>query len=202
VAILTGGGHEVISAGSVRADDEAGVKGLLDEHKPSHVVCFIGRTHGAGINTIDYLEQPGKLVENVRDNLFSPVFLAMECVLRKTHMVYLGTGCIFSADDPANSWYTEEAKPDFFGSSYSTVKGFTDRLMHSELLEKFVLNVRIRMPLVADLHKVGSSPCITRLTRARGTQRNFITKIITYEKICSLHNSMTVLPDMVRTLSR
>ena len=156
MAILTGGGHEVISAGSVRADDEAGVKGLLDEHKPSHVVCFIGRTHGAGINTIDYLEQPGKLVENVRDNLFSPVFLAMECVLRKTHMVYLGTGCIFSADDPANSWYTEEAKPDFFGSSYSTVKGFTDRLMHSELLEKFVLNVRIRMPLVADLNKVCS----------------------------------------------
>jgi len=35
---------------------------------------LIGRTHGTYegqyIGTIDYLEKPGKLVENVRDNLF------------------------------------------------------------------------------------------------------------------------------------
>ena len=56
-----------------RVDDMVEVERELDETKPTHVVSFIGRTHGE-INrqkypTIDYLEQPGKLQENLRDNL-------------------------------------------------------------------------------------------------------------------------------------
>ena len=68
--------------------------------------------------------------------------------------------------------------PNFFGSGYSTVKGFTDRLM--PLLEGEILNLRIRMPIVGE-----------------DNPRNFITKITTYEKICSIPNSMTVLPELL-----
>ena len=50
-------------------------------------MSFIGRTHGKigdkEYPTIDYLEQPGKLVENTRDNLFSPLVLAILC--KKQH---------------------------------------------------------------------------------------------------------------------
>ena len=72
----------------------------LDTIKPTHVISFIGRTHGTigdkEYTTIDYLEQPGKLVENIRDNLFSPISLALACKEQNIHYTYLGTGCIFS----------------------------------------------------------------------------------------------------------
>ena len=45
---------------------------------------------------------------------------------------------------------------------------------------KNVLNLRIRMPITGDMNS-----------------RNFITKITTYEKICSIKNSMTVLPELL-----
>ena len=50
-------------------------------------ISFTGRTHGKIdgylVNTIDYLEYPGKTIENVRDNLFGPLILADLCVKNK-----------------------------------------------------------------------------------------------------------------------
>ena len=104
--------------------------------------------------TIDYLEQPNKLVENIADNLYGPVSLAILCTRYGIHLTYLGTGCIFEYDDthPMDSTnsadqlgFTESDRPNFFGSSYSVVKGYTDRFM--KLYESSVLNLRIRMPI-------------------------------------------------------
>ncbi len=142
---------------------------------PTHVIAFIGRTHGEGFTTIDYLEQPGKLKENINDNLFSPIMIAEACRRLKIHFTYLGTGCIFTYGEERT--FTEESLPNFFGSSYSTVKGFTDQLMKNY---ENVLNLRIRMPITDTKNP-----------------RNFITKITTYEKICSTPNSMSVLPDLL-----
>ena len=172
---------------SVRADDETSVEKEIQELKPTHLLSLIGRTHGKigekEYTTIDYLEQPGKLVENVRDNLYSPVLLGILAQKYNIHLTYMGTGCIFNYDDTHPfgqeiNGFSEQDKPNFFGSSYSIVKGFTDRLMHQ--LESNVLNLRIRMPITADLSK-----------------RSFITKISTYEKVCSIPNSMSVLPDLI-----
>jgi dTDP-4-dehydrorhamnose reductase len=150
-------------------------------------MSFIGRTHGifegTKITTIDYLEKSGKLVDNIRDNLYSPISLAILCKEKDIHFTYLGTGCIFEYDNDhpfgeEMDGFTEESKPNFFGSSYSIVKGFTDQLMH--LFEDSVLNVRIRMPITDE-----------------NIERNFITKITTYKKICSIPNSMTVLNELI-----
>ena len=167
---------------SVRADDEQSVANELDTIKPTHVISIIGRTHGPGYTTIDYLEQSGKLVENVRDNLYAPLVLAIQCKMRNIHYTYFGTGCIFSKPHTEGS-YTEESLPDFTGSGYSTVKGFTDRIMHSDMFNSNTLNIRIRMPITSTINP-----------------RNFITKITTYAKICSVHNSMTVLPTLLPIL--
>jgi 3,5-epimerase/4-reductase len=180
VQLLKKFSHDIIQTHH-RADDEASVATLLDTHQPTHVISFIGRTHGPGHSTIDYLELPGKLKENVCDNLYAPVTLAFQCAKRNIHYTYLGTGCIFLAEEPTTSSYNENALPDFFGSAYSVVKGYTDRLMHN--FKDSALNVRIRMPITAD-----KSP------------RSFITKITTYDKICSIPNSMTVLPNLLPLL--
>lgn len=172
-------GETVIDA-EARADNEVQVEAEILSHQPDRILCLIGRTHGPGHSTIDYLEQKGKLVENVRDNLYSPVVLALLGKKHGIHVTYLGTGCIFTYS-PYAITFEEKDQPNFFGSCYSTVKGFTDRLMH--FFDDSVLNLRIRMPIVGYHHP-----------------RNFITKITNYAKICSIQNSMTVLEDMIPAL--
>ena len=169
--------------GEARVDNIEDVHKELVLYRPTHVVSFIGRTHGTigekEYTTIDYLEQPGKLRENICDNLYAPISLALACKERGIHYTYLGTGCIFSyVNGKEDQGFTEADLPNFFGSGYSTVKGFTDRLMHQ--LGDHVLNLRIRMPIVGE-----------------DNPRNFITKITNYAKICSIPNSMTVLPELL-----
>jgi len=179
--------HIFYIEGCSRVDNEIELSKEIKNTDPTHVVSFIGRTHGKIddkiYTTIDYLEQEGKLVENIRDNLFSPLLLCDICSKNNIHFTYLGTGCIFKFDEEhpfgkEENGFNEKSKPNFFGSSYSIVKGYTDRLMH--LYEDKVLNLRIRMPITGE--KNG---------------RNFITKIVNYEKICSVPNSMTVLPELL-----
>ena len=173
--------------GTARVDNIESLQKEIKEIHPTHIVSFIGRTHGQigekYYSTIDYLEQTGKLKENVRDNLFSPLVLGILCKKMDIHLTYLGTGCIFKYDrdhpfGKEEQGFIESSLPNFFGSGYSTVKGFTDRLM--PMLEGKILNLRIRMPIVGE-----------------DNPRNFITKITTYEKICSIPNSMTVLPELL-----
>jgi len=159
----------------VRADNEEEVEKVILDYNPTNIISFIGRTYGNGINSIDYLEQKGMLKYNVRDNLFAPMVLASISNKYNIHYIYLGTGCIFNQNNPLDKSYNEEDKADFFGSSYSTVKGFTDRLMR---MYPNTLNLRIRMPIVDYKHP-----------------RNFITKITEYYKITSMPNSMTILKD-------
>jgi dTDP-glucose 4,6-dehydratase len=171
--------------GISRVDNIIDLEKEIIEIKPTHILSLIGRTHGKIDDivypTIDYLEKEGKLVENIRDNLFSPLILAILLQKLNIHYTYLGTGCIFNYDDEhpyeEKNGFTESSSPNFFGSSYSIVKGYTDRIMH--LFPK-VLNLRIRMPI-----------------NDEENERNFITKIVNYKKICSIANSMSVLPELI-----
>ena len=178
-----------IKARSRANDSESIIQELNANPQITHIMSFIGRTHGIyeghKITTIDYLEKPGKLVDNVNDNLYSPLNLALLCKERGLHFTYLGTGCIFEYDEAHPfgqeiNGFTEESRPNFFGSGYSIVKGFTDQLMNNQIFEDTVLNLRIRMPITDEVN-----------------ERNFITKITTYQKVCSIPNSMTVLNDMI-----
>jgi len=175
----------IIIDGLVRLDNMEELGKEIKEVLPSHIIGFTGRTHGKigdkVYSTIDYLEEEGKLVDNIRDNLQGPLNLSIISKKMGIHYTYLGTGCIFEYDlghpfGKEVNGFTEECKPNFFGSSYSIVKGFTDKLLHN--FEESVLNLRIRMPITED-----------------NNPRNFISKITKYSKICSIPNSMTVLPD-------
>lgn len=184
--LLLQGGHHVV-VGNERAEDFTELEEEIKREQPTNIISTIGRTHGEigeiKYTTIDYLEQKGKLRENVRDNLFSPTVIAILSAKLGIHYTYLGTGCIYTYDEEhpyeeALNGFKEDSKPNFFGSSYSIVKGYTDMLMN--MFNTTVLNVRIRMPITDEIHP-----------------RNFITKITSYKRICSINNSMTVLPDLL-----
>jgi hypothetical protein len=117
----------------------------------------------------------------MRDNYIAPMHLAQICEAQGILFVYLGTGCIFIYTDEKRT-FTEEDVPNFFGSSYSIIKGFTDQEIRRF---RTTLQLRIRMPIAAAV-----------------SGRNFIDKIAGYPNICSIPNSMTVLDDMWNILDR
>ena len=170
--------HHVTIATS-RADDYYAALHEIKEVQPDCVISFLGRTYGTAdgtlIPSIDYLELPGKLKENMRDNFDAPYNLARACENLGIHFVYLGTGCIYTYTDDKKI-FTEEDMPNFFGSGYSTVKGYTDKILRNF---PNTLQLRIRMP-------------VSKLVSGR----NLIDKLVAYPNICSIPNSMTVLDDM------
>jgi dTDP-4-dehydrorhamnose reductase len=174
--------EDEIVASSLRVQADNSVKLREQIEGCDRVICCIGRTSGTladgtFVNTIDYCET--NLCENLRDNFVAPMLLAMLCEQTGKHLLYIGTGCIFSWDTNANTerQVMEEEYPDFFGSAYSVVKGQTDSLIREY---KNVCNCRIRMPV-----------------SNRNHPRNFISKIVGYSKIHNTNNSMTYLPNFL-----
>lgn len=189
--LLKNNGFNVIIS-DTRVSEYTSITNELKELGPTHVICTIGRTAGyietshtytqmssvEYINNIDYLEYPGKLKENLHDNLYGPLLIAKATSELGIHMTYMGTGCIFTYDNNNPEYiFSEEDTPNFFGSSYSTVKGCTDSLMKTY---SNVLNVRIRMPISLNAHP-----------------KDFISKIVGFSNICSIPNSMTVLEELL-----
>ena len=198
VEILKSKGIEFIN-GKSRANNLISLRNEVREVNPTHIISFIGRTHGKIGNkvysTIDYLEQDKKLVDNVRDNLYSPLLLALVAKESGIHYTYLGTGCIFKFDEEHPfekevNGFTENSVPNFFGSGYSIVKGFTDQIM--KYFEESVLNLRIRMPITGEMNS-----------------RNFITKIWSANNFLKLNailyivgTSLDIIPrDVVETFN-
>lgn len=151
---------------------------MLVQVKPTHVLNAAGVT---GRPNVDWCET--HQIETIRANVIGCLNLADVTNAHGIHMTYFGTGCIFSYDDvhkmgPGHKGFTEEDEPNFTGSYYSHTKAMVENL-----LKAFpnVLTLRVRMPIVADLLY----------------PRNFVTKIIKYEKIIDIPNSMTVLPELI-----
>lgn len=88
--------HWEIMEGESRVENVQDVMTELAIKSPNRVLACIGRTHGLGTPTIDYLEPKELnqvmplLQENVKDNLFAPVALAILCQKFGIHFTYLG----------------------------------------------------------------------------------------------------------------
>ena len=177
--------HTVIEA-TTRPESYQDSFNEIQSVNPDCVISLLGRTFGTGpdgklIPSIDYLELPGKLYDNMRDNFYAPFNLATICDKLNIHFIYLGTGCIYTYTGDKRL-FTEEDKPNFFGSGYSTVKGYTDQILRHI---SNTLQLRIRMP-------------VSKLVSGR----NLIDKLVAYNNICSIQNSMTVLDDMWKIIDK
>uniref|UniRef100_A0A914HRY9 NAD(P)-binding domain-containing protein n=1 Tax=Globodera rostochiensis TaxID=31243 RepID=A0A914HRY9_GLORO len=108
-------------------DPENKIVNELLQFRPTHVLCCTGRTHGGQFKTIEYLEGGAdKDFENVRDNLFGALQLAIICQRLGLHFTYIGTGYLFAYD-----------RKHF---------GFTDRMLN-RLAFAETINARITLPL-------------------------------------------------------
>lgn len=168
-------GVEVFRANS-RIQNREAVAAELDEIKPTHVFNAAGVT---GRPNIDWCETHKP--DTIRTNVIGTLNLADLCLERNIHCTVYATGCIFAYDEkhPEGSGigFTEEDAPNFDGSFYSQTKGYMEPML-KEYPNCLIL--RVRMPISDDL-----------------IHRSFVTKILKYERVVNIPNSMTILTEML-----
>jgi dTDP-4-dehydrorhamnose reductase len=172
--MLCANGEEVRAAES-RLENQHEVEAELDSFKPTHVVNAAGLT---GRPNVDWCEDHKE--EVVRVNIVGTLALLDACSRRGIYCANFATGCIFNYDAAhpvGGKPFLEEDLPNYVGSFYSLTKGFVDRLAP---VYPNVLTLRLRMPISDDL-----SP------------RNFITKILSYNRVINVPNSVTILHDLL-----
>lgn len=162
--------------GDVRLQNREALAKELDDIKPTHVLNAAGIT---GRPNIDWCED--NKPETIRTNVIGTLNLADLCYEREIHCTIYATGCIFKYDEkhPLGSGigFTEEDAPNFDGSFYSQTKGYMEPMLKCY---PNCLILRVRMPVSDDLF-----------------HRNFVTKIVKYEKVVNIPNSMTILSEML-----
>lgn len=150
---------------------------LMNKFNPKIIINCIGHT---GIN-VDDCER--NLDKTLMANTFVPIILAEIALRRRIKLIHISSGCIYKYNYAKDKPITENKTPDFFDLFYSRSKIYTERALEV-LANKFnVLIIRIRIPLDSRPHP-----------------RNILTKIIKYQQIIDLPNSVTYVPDFIKAL--
>lgn len=148
---------------------------VLDEYNPEVVINCIGKT---GRPDIDWCEENKE--ETLLSNTIVPSILAHECSKRGLHFVHIGSGCVFSNRN-GEDFFAEDDEPNFYGYQF-----YADtKILAEKIVDVFptALQVRIRMPICSYPH-----------------ERNLITKLIKYDRVIDIQNSMTIIDDFVVAL--
>lgn len=168
-------GIEAVNS-DVRIENREAVAKELDEVKPSHVLFAAGVT---GRPNIDWCED--NKPATIRTNVIGTLNVADLCNERDIHVTVYATGCIFAYDEKHalgnGVGFTEEDVPNFDGSFYSETKGYMEPMLKCY---PNCMILRVRMPISDDL-----------------IHRSFVTKIVKYEKVVNIPNSMTILTEML-----
>lgn len=165
--------YEVLSE-RVDITDFPALKDKFKEMRPDVVVNCAGvRAHP----TIDWCEDHKQ--ETVAVNVCGAVNAMLAAIESGAYPIQISSGCIYSGGPEKQ--FTEEDEPNFFGSFYSRMR----IAMQNTLKELPVLQLRIRMPI-----SVRSHP------------RNLINKIVSYKKVISVSNSVTLIEDMFPAIEK
>jgi dTDP-4-dehydrorhamnose reductase len=147
----------------------------IEKYNPTHVLNASGVT---GRPNVDWCED--HKLETIRTNVLGTLTIADICATKNIHHLLYATGCIFEYDDEhkiGGKMFTEEDQANFHGSFYSHTKALCEDLLRNY---PNTCTLRVRMPISDDL-----SP------------RNFVTKIVKYDRVVNIPNSMTVLTDLL-----
>lgn len=158
-----------------RTQNRQDVIAEIEKYNPTHILNAAGVT---GRPNVDWCEDHKQ--ETIRTNVIGCLNMADLCEEYGIHHTLYATGCIFEYDDEhtiGGKGFTEEDSPNFHGSYYSHTKAMVEGLLKAYTK---TCTLRVRMPISDDL-----------------ASRNFLTKIIKYDKVVNVPNSMTTLTDML-----
>jgi len=147
----------------------------IERYKPTHVLNACGVT---GRPNVDWCED--HKLETIRTNVIGTLTIADICEEKGLYHLLYATGCIFEYDDKhtiGGQGFTEEDTANFHASFYSHTKALCEDLLRNY---RNTCTLRVRMPISDDLNP-----------------RNFVTKIVKYDRVVNIPNSMTVLTDLL-----
>lgn len=169
--LLPGAVLSPVRVGNVRSLAE-----LLRNNSPDFVVNCCGKTGGPPSYNVDWCETHKS--ETFYANSAVPLIIYGACKQTKVKMIHIGTGCVYNGTNNGEG-FTEEDPPNYFGSVYSRSK-----LISENILKEFpVLQLRIRMPIDEVVH-----------------ERNLLSKLLKYDKIIDVPNSVTIVRDLAFVL--
>jgi len=147
---------------------------LLSNKTFDYVINCSGYT---GIPNIDQAET--NKAECWKYNVSVPYNVSKICALHNIEFINISTGCIYSG---YSKDFTEEDVPNF--GMFDTSSYYSKSKHAYELIREYGMNIRIRMPY-----------CDTKCNK------NFLSKIISFNNICNLKNSKTYINDLVKFLN-
>lgn len=151
---------------------------LLGRHRPEIVINCIG---SSGRRNVDDCEEDKEAT--LLANSFIPLMLAEACLRRGIKLVHISTGCIFNFDYRKDKPIKEGERNYFLKLFYSRSKIYSEAALEALSAKAGILILRIRIPLLDESHP-----------------RNILDKLVKYEKIVDVPNSVTYLPDFIRAL--
>jgi dTDP-4-dehydrorhamnose reductase len=150
---------------------------LVKKFNPQVIINAIGYT---GQN-VDYCE---KDVDNtLLANSFVPLMLAEVALRHKIKLVHISSGCIYHYDYAKDNPLEEALVPDFFELFYSRTKIYSEQPLNILAKKYPILVARIRIPLDNRPHP-----------------KNLLDKLIKYKQVIDIPNSVTYIPDFLRSL--
>lgn len=169
------------------------IHNMLEKHQPDVLINCIGKT---GRPNVDWCESHKE--DTSFANTAIPIMLANACESFDTHLIQIGSGCIYFGESPNFEFDTCKCmgngcnhapplkvdlgwKEDDFAnpkSYYSKTKYACDLALGAI---SHVTTLRIRMPI-----------------SSKNNSRNFINKIRGYNQVIDIPNSVTFMDDLVR----
>lgn len=166
-----------VHASTSRLEDRAGLLAEIDQCQPHVILNCAGVT---GRPNVDWCELNKR--RTIETNVYGVMNLADLCAAQGVHLMNFSTGCIYTYDSAhqprSGNAFTEEDEPNFERSFYSYTKCITERLLSNY---SNCCSLRLRMPISSDLQH----------------PRNFINKIVQYDRLINIPNSMSVLDELI-----
>lgn len=148
------------------------------KYNPKIVINCIGYT---GKNNVDDCEtEKGR---TLLANTFVPTILGDLAFRKNIKLVHISSGCIYNFDYKKQKPITESDSPDFFNLFYSRSKIYAENILKSLFNCANVLIVRIRIPLDCRPHP-----------------KNILTKLLNFQRVIDIPNSLTYIPDFIKML--
>ncbi len=153
------------------------VQAAIDKYRPKVIINCIGFT---GQSNVDDCEKD--IDRTLQANAFVPLLLAEAAYRNKLKFVHISSGCIYHYDYKKQKPISEDLPPDFHDLFYSRTKIYVENALQSLVRKGDVLILRIRVPL-----------------DNRKNPRNLFDKLVRYSRVIDAPNSVTYIPDFLKT---
>jgi len=164
------------------AADNVFITSVLKRHKPDVLINCLGKT---GRPNVDWCESHRE--ETATTNIALPIALAEACRKEGTHLIQIGSGCIYFGTSPYKGHTSYAVDPGWQETDFANPASFYSKTKYACDLAlgpmPHVTTLRIRMPISTKNHP-----------------RNLINKLMGYKQVIDIPNSMTFMDDLARCI--